>query len=79
MRAILLSILESKSSKHLNWFLKFENSIVFVFRMGTLILFWEISFHFVWHNQFLLESYNKFSLAVIEIILHHCAFLLDLF
>ena len=79
MRAILLRILESKSSKYLNWFLKFENAIVFVFRMGILILFWEISFHFVWHNQFLLESYNKFSLAVIEIILHHCAFLLDLF
>ena len=79
MRAILLRILESKSSKCLNWFLKFENAIVFVFRMGLLILFWEISFHFIWHNQFLLESYNSFSLLVIEMILHNCAFLLDLF
>jgi len=78
MRLIIVHILGSISPRFLNSFYKYENIIVFLFRIGVLILSWKVIFHFVWHSEYLLESYNKFSLLVIDFIPYCCAYLLEL-
>ncbi len=55
------------------------DKVVFVSRMGILLLSWKVIFHFVWHNQALLDGYNAISLDVIGVILSSCGFLFELF
>ncbi len=76
---MIAHFLRSISPRTYQYYLKYEKMLVFLFRMGILIVGWEVIFHIVWHNEYLLAGYNSFSLVVIDFILHCCAFLLELF
>lgn len=56
-----------------------NDKVVFVVRMGLLLLGWEVAFHFIWHNPAWLDAYNAMSLDVIGFILSCCAVILEFF
>jgi exosortase/archaeosortase family protein len=51
----------------------------FLLIFGSLILSWEVFFHYVWNNQILLNAYNNFSIEVIHVILYCCQIGFELF
>jgi len=58
---------------------KHKDLITFLFRFGVLVFLWQLFFHFVWHTESWLATYDAFNLLVIDFILESCSSLLDLF
>lgn len=55
-----------------------NKSINFIRNFLVLFLLWKIVFHFVWQNPYLLDSYNKTGIEIINFILVNSSFILEL-
>lgn len=50
----------------------------FIIRLIALYVLWEVSFHIIWQSPYLTINYRYFSLFIIEKMLNHTAWILDI-